>query len=88
MPPDMPIFSKLETIFRVFLPLKGVLKRAPLKGVLKRAPLKGVLKRAPLKGVLKRAPLKGVLKRAAENSFFNALTPFTVIRLCHQVCIV
>jgi len=46
------IISKLEIIFCVFLPLKGVLKRAaenyfvnvltPLKGVLKRVPFIGV----------------------------------------------
>ena len=41
------VFSKLEIIPCVILPLKGVLKRIPLKGVLKRVPLKGVLKRVP-----------------------------------------
>jgi len=34
--------SKLENISCVFLPLKGVLKRAPLKGVLKKVPFTGV----------------------------------------------
>jgi len=46
------IISKLETIFCVFLPLKGVLKRAAENSFVNALiPLKGVLKKVPFIGV-------------------------------------
>ena len=46
------VFSKLEIIFCVFLPLKGVLKRAAENNFINAlTPLKGVLKKVPFIGV-------------------------------------